>query len=80
MIDAPHDPARKRFTILAIARLAGALLIMAGLIVTNRAYTVVPPVAGYGMLALGLALFAFVPIMLARRWKSPPERSDQTRQ
>lgn len=73
MIETPNDRARTRFILLAMVRLTGALLIMAGLIVTNRAYAVVPPVAGYGMLALGLALFAFLPIILARRWKSPPE-------
>ena len=66
------NPARSRFILLASARLAGALLVMFGLAATYGRLGDLPPAIGVAMTLGGVMLFAVVPILLARRWRSPP--------
>ena len=65
-----HDPAAPRFAILSLVRLAGALLVALGLVVSAGRLPV-PTVVGWPMALGGVALFLLVPRALARRWRSP---------
>jgi hypothetical protein len=62
--------ARRRFTILSLVRLSGAAFLTVGLLSVAGKITV-PQVAGFVLVAAGLANFLFVPRALARKWKSP---------
>ena len=63
--------ARNRFFALSLLRLAGALLIMAGMVIAAGRFQNLPPAAGIVMVVVGAIDFALVPLWLARRWRSP---------
>lgn len=68
-----RDPAIARFAVLQTVRLSGALIALAGVLVSsgNVAWLkAVPPAAGFPLLLVGMVDFFFVPPLLARRWKS----------
>lgn len=65
------DPARTRFFILALLRLAGAVAIMAGLVIAAGRFPDLPRSAGVVLTLIGALDFALVPRLLARRWRSP---------
>ena len=67
----PHDPARPRFYILSTVRLAGAFLMLFGLVVASGRSQSLPPVAGIVLTLIGAFGFAVAPRLLARRWRSP---------
>jgi hypothetical protein len=67
---APRDPAQARYLVLTLLRLSGVALIVVGLLVINRRIDL-PEMAGYAFLAVGVADALVMPVMLARRWKSP---------
>jgi hypothetical protein len=67
------DPARARFAIMQLARIAGALIALAGVVVVS--HRLVLPVAsgdgiGNALVIVGVVVFFVAPLMLARRWKS----------
>lgn len=62
--------ARRRFTILSLVRLSGAAFLTVGLL-SVAGKIVIPQLAGFVLVAAGLANFLFVPRHLARQWKSP---------
>jgi len=66
-----NDPARARFFVIQTMRLSGVIMVMAGLAILNGVITL-PDVAGYAVLAAGLADALVVPTLLARRWRTPP--------
>lgn len=63
--------ARNRYLALSLLRVAGALLIMAGMVVASGRFQTLPPVAGVVMILVGALDFALVPLWLARRWRTP---------
>jgi drug/metabolite transporter (DMT)-like permease len=63
--------ARNRFFALSLLRIAGALLIIAGLVIAAGRFERLPPVAGIVMVLVGAVDFALVPLWLARRWRTP---------
>jgi drug/metabolite transporter (DMT)-like permease len=63
--------ARNRFFALSLLRIAGALLIIAGLVIAAGRFESLPPVAGIVMVLVGAVDFALVPLWLARRWRTP---------
>lgn len=65
------DPARTRFFILALLRLVGAAAIMVGLVIAAGRFPDIPRFAGVALTLIGALDFAFVPRLLARRWRSP---------
>jgi hypothetical protein len=65
------DKARNRFLAISLLRLAGALLVMFGLVVAAGRLLDVPPIAGMVMVLVGALAFAVVPLLLARRWRTP---------
>lgn len=68
------DPAAPRYFALALTRIAGAALVMFGVVATAGRIEWLPVEAGYVMIALGLLDIAIVPRLLARRWRTPPDR------
>lgn len=63
--------ARNRFFLIALSRLAGVALTVAGIVATAGRIAPIPPVAGYAMVLIGLGIMIFLPRSLARRWRSP---------
>lgn len=65
------DPARQRFIALQLIRASGAVFALLGLLIVARRVDM-PMVAGYAFLAVGFVDLFIVPLLLAKRWKSPP--------
>jgi hypothetical protein len=65
------DPACNRHFAIALLRLSGALLVMFGMVIAAGKFQSIPPAAGIVMIVVGSLDFALVPVMLARRWRSP---------
>ena len=70
--DPAADQARARHLVLSVQRVLGAGLIMLGLLALNGR---LPwgRLAGFVLVIIGLVDFAVLPIVLARRWRTPPE-------
>lgn len=69
-----RDPAVARFAALQTVRLAGAMLVLLGVVILSHRFPAladVPEAAGYAIAAVGLADFFVAPMLLARRWRSP---------
>ena len=64
------DQARNRFFILQALRLAGIVQVVAGLAITTDALAL-PHIVGYLLIANGMVDTFVLPVMLAKRWKSP---------
>lgn len=65
------DPARQRFIVLQLLRLSGAFFALLGLLVVARRIDL-PVIAGYAFLIVGFVDLFVAPLLLAKRWKSPP--------
>lgn len=63
--------ARNRFLAISLLRLAGALLILFGLAIAAGRLPDVPRLVGIIAVLVGALDFALVPLMLARRWRTP---------
>jgi len=66
------DLARRRFLLLAAVRIAGALLVMFGIVVASG-NAAAPTEAGWVMVVAGFLILGVVTRRLARRWRSPDE-------
>ncbi len=67
-----EDTARKRYFIMHLTRLGGAILAAYGMIgIAGKAD--MGPALAYALLIAGVIVFLIVPRMLAKRWRSPPE-------
>jgi len=64
--------ARNRFFVIGMMRLSGAVLVVFGLIVALGRIASIPIEAGYALVIFGLLDFAVIPVLLARRWRTPP--------
>lgn len=76
MNDPAPDPARARFAAIQLVRLVGVVLVLLGVLVQAgriEALAWVPRWAGYVLIAAGLADTFVMPMLLARRWRSPKE-------
>lgn len=67
-----QDPAVARFIIIQMVRVTGIALAVLGLVVLGGRLDW-PPLAGVGLLIVGLIDAMAVPLILARKWKSPSE-------
>lgn len=65
------DPARSRFLILSLVRLAGAFLMPFGIVIASGRLAGWPATLGIVLVAAGAFGFAVAPRLLARRWRSP---------
>ncbi|KLI64271.1 hypothetical protein [Aurantiacibacter marinus] len=72
MADQGHDPAKARWAMLQLIRAGGLLFILGGMVILSDAIAG-PPILGIGLLLIGMFEFFFLPVLIARRWKSPPE-------
>ncbi len=67
----PRDPAARRFFVLQAARLTGVALVVLGIIASKgTALLFIGEDLGYAMMGLGLLILFFVPVWLARKWRS----------
>jgi len=64
------DPAKARFLAINLIRASGVVFAMLGAL-TAAGKLPLPPLAGYVLLAVGLFDVMVMPLILARRWKSP---------
>ncbi len=67
------DPARNRWLAIVVARLAGAVGAVFGVVLLGRAETLGPKLLGLAIVLAALAVMAIVPASLARKWRSPEE-------
>lgn len=65
--------ARRRFLTIGLVRLAGVLVLALGIARAAGSLDHWPAGLGYAATVIGIVLMLPVPIMLARRWRSPPE-------
>lgn len=67
----PDTLARNRFLAISLLRLGGAVLVLFGMVAASGRIAALPPFAGILMVVIGAADFALVPVLLARRWRTP---------
>jgi hypothetical protein len=69
----PDDAdARTRWMVINLTRLVGVAMVLVGMLAVAGRIGI-PPVAGYGFIAFGLFDVFWVPLILARKWRTPPE-------
>ena len=64
-----HDPAKARFLTIQAVRLSGVVTAVLGALVLGGILPL-PEIAGYILVALGVAEIFILPIVLAQRWRS----------
>lgn len=64
-----HDPAKARFLTIQAVRLSGVVTAVLGTLVLGGILPL-PEIAGYILVALGVAEIFILPIVLAKRWRS----------
>jgi len=64
-----HDPAKARFLTIQAVRLSGVVTAVLGALVLGGILPL-PQIAGYILVALGVAEIFILPIVLAKRWRS----------
>lgn len=65
--------AKVRFFALSLLRLAGAVMVMMGIVIASGRFATVPVAVGFVLVAIGFVDLAMGPRMLARRWRTPPD-------
>ena len=66
---AERDPAAKRFWLIQLSRLVGAIMAVVGLLILGETIAA-PAILGGVLVALGMVDFFLVPTFLARRWST----------
>lgn len=66
----PRDPARARFAAITLIRMSGAVLVLLGILITEGKLAL-PWWIGLILTLFGLFDVFAMPLILARRWKSP---------
>ena len=66
------EVARNRWMVINVVRVAGVVMVLVGLLILRQVIPE-PAWAGYVIGAVGLADVFLVPLLLARKWRSPPE-------
>jgi hypothetical protein len=65
--------AQYRFLIINIIRITGAIMLVLGLAIIARGAFGLPKAAGYVLFFVGILDFMLVPLLLAKKWKSPKD-------
>ena len=68
---APDALAKQRFMAMQVMRLFGVALFLFGIVII-RGILPLPRVTGYVLAVVGIFDMFIMPVILARRWKSPP--------
>ena len=76
MGETDHDPAKARFLTIQAVRLSGVVTAVLGALVLGGILPL-PEIAGYILVALGVAEIFILPIVLAKRWRSVQPISPQ---
>lgn len=66
------DVARGRWMVINVTRLAGVVMVVVGLLGLQGVFEY-PAIAGYVLVGVGLLDIFVVPLLLARKWRSPLE-------
>ena len=69
--EAAPDPAKRRFIVMQAVRLAGVVTVLAGMLIATGKLPVVPRLAGFLIMVVGFLDMAVMPLVLARRWRTP---------
>lgn len=64
------ETARNRWAVIQATRLAGAILILTGILVRYQAVAA-PLAVGIVLIVAGILGFFLLPTLLARRWRTP---------
>ena len=67
-----EDPAKTRFLILNLIRLSGVVLVFTGAALIAKRWVEPAEIIGGVLIALGAFEVLIVPLILARRWRTPP--------
>ncbi|WP_404480605.1 hypothetical protein [Novosphingobium sp. BL-52-GroH] len=72
MTDPAPDPAAVRFAAINITRIAGVAFVLVGMLMaSDRIFAGAPKWIGYLLIANGLVDAFVVPVILARKWRTP---------
>jgi hypothetical protein len=63
--------ARGRYWVITAVRLAGAAMVVVGLLIYNGNIQT-DPLVGYFLIVVGLVDVFLMPMVLARKWRTPP--------
>ena len=66
------EVARNRYFAIQILRIAGVAMVLIGIMIV-RGRIAIDPIAGYLLIVFGLADIVAVPLVLARKWRTPRE-------
>lgn len=66
------DPARNRWLVIVLVRLAGSIGAVFGVVLLGRAADMPTKVLGIAIVLAALYLIATVPRALALKWRTPP--------
>lgn len=67
--DGPKDPAKARFIAITLIRMSGAVLVLLGILITERKLNL-PWIVGVIFCVIGFFDVFVMPRVLARRWKT----------
>ena len=66
------DVARGRWMVINVVRLAGVAMVLVGMLAVQNVFEI-PAIAGYVLIGAGLIDIFAMPMVLARKWRSPLE-------
>jgi hypothetical protein len=64
------EVARGRWLVINVLRLGGVAMVIAGMLGTRQVIAI-PMIAAYALIAIGLLDIFLVPLLLARKWRTP---------
>ena len=64
------EVARGRWLTINVLRLSGVAMVVAGMLGTRQVLEI-PMIAAYALIAIGLLDIFLVPLLLARKWRTP---------
>ncbi len=73
MSNTDQAQAQKRFIILNVIRIGGAVLLALGLAVLANGFAGLPKAVGVVLFVVGIVDFLVIPVALSKRWKSPTD-------
>ncbi len=77
-----RDPAAGRWAVLQVVRLVGVAMVVIGLLHQAGRFPPldgIPAELGYVLIGIGFVETFYMPLLLARQWKSPPPSFDDPR-
>jgi len=67
------DPARTRFLVIGLVRLSGVALAFLGIVIMTDRLVEPAEIVGGAFIAIGAIDVLIFPLILARRWRTPPK-------